>query len=296
MSGARTYLVTGGTGFIGTHLCRRLISDGHSVHVVVEPTHRDVVHGASAHELDGTTGGMLQILDDTRPDLVFHLASLFLSTHRPEDIAPLIASNVLLGTQVLEAMAQVGCKRLVNVGTGWQHYEGAAYDPVNLYAATKQAFEDIAAYYVAQGVGTTTLALYDTYGPDDLRPKILPRLLDAATTGAPLDLSPGEQLLHIVYIDDVIEAFVVAAGLLDVAPAPAAKRYCIAADSPISLREIASAVERVTGRVIDAHWGARDYREREVMVPWVGEHLPGWHPKVPIEDGIRRLLDSERKS
>ncbi len=278
MISGRRILMTGGTGFIGGHLARRLIADGNEVHVIVQPGMEQVPAGAIAHLHDGTMEGMSSIVSAVVPDVTFHLASIFLANHSADQVDSLVTSNILFGTQLLEAMAVAGCTRLVNTGTGWQHFGGAEYDPVNLYAATKQAFEDIARYYVVRGVSTTTLALYDTYGPHDPRPKVLPLLIRAAQTGEPLDLSPGEQLLHLVYIDDIIEAFVTAAAALDGGSEAAIRRYSITAQPPLALRELAAAVERVAGRTIDARWGERPYRDREVLVPWVGEQLPGWLP------------------
>ena len=126
-------------------------------------------------------------------------------------MAPLVDSNVLVGTQVAEAMLRAGCRGIVNTGTSWQRDARGAYDPVCLYAATKQAFEDVLTYYVsAEGFAATTLRLYDTYGPDDPRPKLVNALAGALRSGTPLSLSPGEQLLDLVHIDDVTAAFAAA--------------------------------------------------------------------------------------
>lgn len=288
--------MTGGTGFIGGHLVRRLLADGHEVHVIVQPGIEQIPAGATSHVYDGTMERMLSIVSETSPDVTFHLASVFLANHTAGQVDSLVTSNVLLGTQLLEAMTECGCRRLVNTGTGWQHFGGPEYDPVNLYAATKQAFEDIARYYVAREISTTTLALYDTYGPCDPRPKVLPLLIKAALSGEQLDLSPGEQLLHLVYVDDIVDAFMVAAAGLEAKSPPTVHRYSITAQPPLSLRELAAAVERVTGRSIDARWGARAYRGREVLTPWVGEHLPGWCPKIGIDEGIRRVIEADRAS
>lgn len=293
VSDSKCALVTGGGGFIGGCLTRRLLVDGFDVHVIVQPGAETVPEGATAHVHDGSMAGMMKIVEQVRPSVVFHLASVFLPSHTAEQIEPLIISNVLFGTQLLEAMAQVGCTRLVNTGTGWQYFAGAEYDPVNLYAATKQAFEDIARYYTVRGISTITLALYDSYGPNDPRPKVPPLLIRAALSGERLELSPGEQLLHIVYVDDIADAFVAAAGLLVDDTEPSCRRYSVTAQPPVTLRELASAVERATGRVIDTHWGARPYRDREVLDPWIGERLPGWAPRVPIDEGLRRVLEAD---
>ena len=290
MSEARRVLVTGPTGFIGGHLVRRLVGEGFEVHAIVRPRSVDCIDGVTVHVHDGSTAGAVAILEAVAPDIVYHLASLFLSTHTEGDVEALVNSNVLFGTQLLEAMKLAGCTRLVNAGTGWQHFSGPDYDPVNLYAATKQAFEDIALFYVALGISTVTLSLYDSYGPDDPRPKILPLLIRSAFGERSLELSAGEQLLHIVYIDDITNAFMLAGELLNRSQSPMCARYAVAADTPVSLRELVAAVEHAAGRRIDAHWGARPYRSREVMTPWVGERLPGWAPQIALDEGVHRVI------
>src|SRR4051812_1833664 len=92
----------------------------------------------------GSTERIVARLKACKPDVVFHLASLFVSDHRVQDVQNLVESNLLFGTQLLEAMAQAGVKRIINTGTSWQ-----CPHPFNLYAATKQAFESILGYYVS---------------------------------------------------------------------------------------------------------------------------------------------------
>ena len=70
-------------------------------------------------------------------------------------------------------MINAGCYRMVNTGTSWQHYENSDHRPSNLYAATKQAFEEILNFYAtAYPLRVCSLHLSDTYGPNDIRPKL----------------------------------------------------------------------------------------------------------------------------
>ena len=289
-------LVTGATGFLGGHLTRHLLATGWTVDCIVRASSSALPPGARGHVYDGSTDSLLTAVDAARPDVVFHLASVFVAAHKPESVDPLIRSNVLLGAQLLEGMAAAGCTRLVNTGTCWQHLDDADYQPVNLYAATKQAMEDILDYYVSTGaVDVVTLKIYDTYGPNDTRDKVLALLVRAALEGTHLDLSPGEQFLELVYVDDVVAAFTTAAQALLEGRSHRHRRYALRARERLSLRETARIVERVAGRPIDAVWGARPYREREVMTPWrAGEPLPGWSAVVGLEDGVRRLVASMR--
>jgi nucleoside-diphosphate-sugar epimerase len=162
---------------------------------------------------------------------------------------------------------------------------------VSLYAATKQAFEALLDFYIdAHGFRAITLKLFDTYGPRDPRPKLLSLLATAAATGVALDLSAGEQLIDLVYIDDVVEAFVLAGQRLLSGASGASETYAVSSGSPVPLRQLVAQYAAVTGAQLNLRWGARPYRAREVMVPWnTGAALPGWAPTVSLEEGFRRV-------
>ncbi len=282
----RMALVTGVSGFVGSYLARRVLAEGWRVHGVVHleskvtllPT---VGEGFVLHRHDGTTEAMMAIMAKIQPTVVFHLASLFLSDHQPKDIVALIQSNVLFGTQVVEAMARQGLRLLVNTGTSWQHYQNREYSPVNVYAATKQAFEDVLQYYVeACGLQVLTLKLFDTYGPDDPRLKLMNLIRRVAAENQPLAMSPGQQLIDLVHMEDVARAFVVAAERLQAGEVAGHERYAVASEQPVSLRELVRQVEQALGRELPITWGGRPYRAREVMMPWQGERLPGWQPRL----------------
>lgn len=176
--------MTGASGFIGSHFVRSMWSDGHVVAALIRgaKTQGETV----LFDYDGSTHGVIDAMRRFRPEIVIHLASKYLVTHDPEDVEPLVESNILLGNQILEAMCKAGVPYLVNFGTSFQHYGGADYNPVSLYAATKQAFEDLARYYVeAHSLSVVTLKLSDTYGPDDRRGKIIALLEGSAARARP---------------------------------------------------------------------------------------------------------------
>jgi len=292
----RVALVTGATGFVGSHLARRLVREGWQVHILSRRGSRvpDAEEFAQVtnHIHDGSTESMVRCVAQAKPDVVFHLASLFLSQHVSKDIDALIQSNVLFGNQLLEAMKVNEVSSLINTGTSWQHYDNDDYNPVCLYAATKQAFESLLEYYVqACGIKAITLKLFDTYGSDDPRPKLFHLLNKAATTGDPLDMSAGEQLIDLVHIDDVTEAYVIAAQrLLDVQVSQH-ESYAVSSGHPLPLKDMVQLFAEVTKQTIAVNWGVRQYRDREVMMPWNrGISLAGWYPRVSLAEGMQRIL------
>jgi nucleoside-diphosphate-sugar epimerase len=290
-------LVTGSTGFIGSHLLRHLHEAGWEVHVVMRPNAEAAAqpsYVAGVHPYTGATSQIIEAVERSKPDTVFHLASLFLAAHTPGQILPLVEANVLLGTQLLEAMMLSGTKMLVNTGTSWQYFHGEQYRPVNLYAATKQAFDDILAYYAdTTGMRAITLALFDSYGPGDPRKKLLRLLLDSLRTGETLLMSGGEQQLDLVHVDDICSAFLRAATLLKNPELPSPLTYAVSGGERMSLQDVVKVLERAAGKSLGVKWGARPYRQREVMDLWKGPAMPGWKPQTTLAQGFRALVEQE---
>lgn len=286
--------LTGATGFIGSQLVKRLLGDNHEVAILVrEHSDLSVLHDAlpkiSVHIHDGSYLSLHAALAQTQPDVVCHVASLFLAQHQPEDVTRLIESNLGMPTQLLEAMQQLGLRRLINTGTSWQHFEDAAYNPVNLYAATKQAFESLLAYYVsAHGFQAITLKLFDTYGPGDTRAKLFSLLRKTARSGVKLRMSPGEQLLDLVYIDDVLDAYLLAMHRLP--SIGAAEYYAVSNPERLTLKDLVQVYGAVVGKDLQIEWGGLPYRPRETMQPCTHQpRLPGWQPHISLQQGIARM-------
>lgn len=290
-------LVTGATGYLGLNLTAGLLAAGHEVAALVRPT-SDLSRLAAlrcdrllVEPSDGSLAGVAGVFERHRPRAVIHLASLVLANPAHTDITPLVEANITLGLHLLEGAAAVETSYFLNTGTFWEHYRDQPYNPVNLYAATKRAFQDLLAYYAeATPLKALTLVLHDTYGPADFRPKLFSLLRRAAAAKTALDMTPGEQVVDLIYVDDVVSAYLTALDALAKgtfgSPCP---RYAVTGGQPLPLREIVELYGEVTGTPVPVNWGARAYRPREMMRPWAGEPLPGWRPRVGLREGIARM-------
>lgn len=269
-------VVSGATGFVGRSVVPLLEERG----CAAELLGRDVSGLEPSVVVDRVV--------ESAPDVVVHLATHFLAVHEPDDIPDLVRTNVQWGTVLAEAATAAGA-RFVTIESAWQHVDGAAYEPVSLYAATKQAFADVCRYYAGvRGLDVRSITLYDTYGPGDVRPKLVPTLLRAARDGRALEMSDGEQLIDLTYVDDV------ARGIVDVALADDAPAECVLRSwTPLTVRALATLVEEVVDRPIAASWGVRPSRPREMRTDWVfGAPPPGWSAQVPLAEGLRRTWES----
>lgn len=294
-------LVTGASGYIGSNVVQHLVKQGWDVHIVIRPNSNlqlldSVLNNITVHKHDSSTHDLVKIVEKANPEIVFHIASLFIAQHDTEDIFALINSNLMFSTQLLEAMVVNGIKHLINTGTSWQHYENDDYNPVNLYAATKQAFEDILKYYIeAHDLIATTLVLFDTYGANDPRGKLLSILCKAAKTQKNIQMSKGDQVIDLVHISDVVNAFSLASREI-ISQNKGYERYGVASGSPVSLRELVRIFEHVNCVKIPIDWGQKPYRNREVFNTWKKYSiLPNWIPKVQLEEGLVATYDPPRE-
>ena len=294
--------VTGATGFVGSHLVRALLKADWKVSVVARPSSNlDVLAAVrddiTVYEYSGEIQSLTDAISICKPDVVIHVASLFLSEHQPDQIDALIESNILFGNHLLEAMVASDVKNFINTSTSWEHYENKDYSPVNFYAATKRAFQDIMQFYIeAKGIQAITLKLFDTYGSDDPRPKLMNLLKRITETGEVLSMSPGEQEIDLVHIDDVVQAYLIAAQRLLEGQVQGNEIYGVGSGKPISLKELVALIEEKTGRKMNVAWGGRKYRNREVMNVWEGySKLPLWDCSTDAKDFVTEMFSMNAK-
>jgi nucleoside-diphosphate-sugar epimerase len=272
-------LITGATGFIGKNLCKEL-------------NNQNLAYCTLSREDASSFESILSFFEKHRPNIVVHLATLYLPTHQPSDIRPMIDSNIRLGTEILEAMLKTGCGRFINTGTLFQNFKNKDYDPYNLYAATKQAFQDLCLHYSndPQNIKILHLKLMDTYGPGDPRKKIYQLMLEAAKSGLTLELSPGEQYIDPLHIKDVITGFIHAIKNFDsIMHEKQTQTFRLSTGEPITLKTLAATIESVTGKKLKINWGKKPYRPRENFIPITHyDPLPGWKPMTSLTEGIKK--------
>jgi nucleoside-diphosphate-sugar epimerase len=292
----RSAIVTGATGFIGNHLVRQLLQQGTSVTAITRPsTVLDAELAGSVRVVEdiGSVEELSNAIAAISPDVCFHLATNFIGVHKPEDVNALVESNVAFGARLIEACTLVDDLRFVNVGTVWQHHDARSYGPTSLYSATKQAFQDIVQFYAeVQGLKCVNLELADTYGPHDPRKKLVQLLMETASTGGKLEMSPGEQLINLVHVDDVIDALLLAPSLANTT----APSFAVPSNQPLNLKQLVELIGTVVGSPVDVVFGAREYRPREMMKSWqYASALPGWTPNISLSDGLTALWASLQK-
>jgi len=298
------FLITGGAGFIGHELARRLLEHGHSVRVV-----DDLSAGDPGRLPDDAIFARGDINDVPRlwtllqgVDCVYHLAarvSVSESIRYPREYNTV---NVGGTVSVLEAIRDVGVKRLVFASSGAIYgdqgaqplHEALPPDPLSPYAVSKLAAE----HYI-HTVGrlwqleTVCLRIFNAYGPlqqlPNAHPPVIPQFIRQALGGGSLVLhNNGVQTRDFVYLDDVVEALIAAA------TAPDVDRRIINVGSGVetSIRELAVAVGEATGREVHLlNVGAAGGGVSRMCADLtLARALLGYAPTVFLSEGLRRMV------
>lgn len=289
-------IVTGATGYIGSHVVRHLLSKGWEVSIIAQPEFgydniADILSGLTVFEYDGKIESMIEFIRKQQADVVMHLAAAVITNPAPQQVSTIVDANIRFGTELLEAMKFSSTRLFISTGSYWQNYDGTQnYNPVDLYAASKEAFEKIVKFYVeAHGFRHINLRLFDVYGEDDKRPKLWTLLRDIAGTDKSLDISAGEQLLDMVHVDDVARAYEAAYYHLKDNPEVTNDIFGVYTGQMKSLKEIVALYQKILNKDIRLNWGARPYKNREVRRPFNRyPKLPNWHPIINLKLGFAR--------
>jgi UDP-glucose 4-epimerase len=303
MNGSRSVLVTGGNGFIGRHLVRRLLHDGHRVTLLqrspdrIDP--RVVQIPLSRFDVEGLAAS----LSGQRFEWVFHLAGYGV---RPTERDPgtMFRLNVEFTRAIVEIAAAWPLKALLIAGSGSEYSLAGVQRPVTedqpleafkLYGASKAA-GTLSAYSLAtaQKMPFAACRIFGVYGPGEAPHRLLPSLMSGVSGKARIPLSPGLQKRDFLFVDDVIEAFIGLATTLESEP----RQYIlnVATGEPVSVRsfvEIAAKVMRISEDRLG--FGDIPMRADETML-FSGDSarlkaLTSWMPRIDLPVGIRRCLD-----
>ncbi len=288
-------LVTGGAGFIGSHVVDKLLAAGH------EPVIFDVRSSPHHPDVETVIGDMCALEDMLRGaegcDAIAHLAAAADVGEVQQDPIGSERLNARGTVNVLEAARQLEIGRVVYASTIWVYSDvdapevdedTALIPPAHLYTATKLAGELYCrSYRELYSVESTVLRFGIPYGPRARPAAVVPIFVRKALAGEPLTLAGGGlQTRRFVYVEDLAEGVV--AGL---APQAADRTYNLVGDEEVTIREIAERVRDEVGDVelVMTEGRAGDFRGAEVSGARAAAEL-GWTASTPFAEGLRRYV------
>ncbi len=299
-------LITGANGFTGSHLIRALLKKTSYDLAIVKRANsdtsgiKDILKKIRVYNIDSSYNQIYPIVKKERPDIVIHLAATYPRSETKEDIELMLNSNIIFGTKLLNAMAVNNVKRFLNTGSSLEYFNGPPeFNPATFYSTTKRAFQDIVEYYIrAYDFRAVTLLPYNTYGPDDKRNNFFSLLKRCILQQRKIKLTPGEQYIDLLYIEDLVNAYLLAIQYLLRKKTDHHEKFFIGSGKAVQLKEIVSLYRKISARNIPVGFGSIPYRRREVMFAQanIKEAIKKlkWKPKFTLYEGIEKTLKKEK--
>jgi len=312
---ARPVLVTGGAGFVGSHLCDRLLAEGHRVVAVDDlATGREVNladafehgEGFTFTEMDVRTQRLLEVFTRHRPDVVMHLAAQAGVRPSLEDPDHDASVNVMGTLNVLRCASAVGARKVVYAASGGTLYGEPASVPVRESAADgahpespygiskKVVLEYLSFYSRQRGLDFTALALGNVYGPRQDptgEAGVIAIFASSMLAGeAPTIFGDGEQTRDYVYVGDTVEAF---AAAMDRASGEIVN---IGTGLETSVNALHAMLAEIVGSPSEPAYGPQPEGElrRIALDNSLAASVLGWSPRTDLSSGLARTVEHLR--
>lgn len=298
----RTILLTGATGFLGSHLLEALVDQSFKV-LVIKRSSSDVwrikhlLHKVECFDID--VFPLSEVFKAHKIDCVVHLATDYKKTHSFHDITPLLQTNISFGVELLELAAQNQTKSFLYMSTFFVYApsdsplkESSLINPLNLYAASKFSFEFFLDYHCKKyGINGITFRLFSPYGPKDQKDKLIPTIVRGALRNNEINLSGPLKRLDFIYTKDIVQALLF--GIL-VPPEKITNHEIFNLGTGIShsIEEIVFKTEEITGNPIKVKWNEARKKENSSVMAEISKvkEILGWTPSFSIEYGLRETI------
>jgi nucleoside-diphosphate-sugar epimerase len=302
-----TALVTGATGFVGSHLVRRLVRDGVVVHALCRTSSNfwrleDVLPRIRTHVIDLTDGpGLSTLLRALKPEHVFHLASATVVAGAEAGRSDLVSANLLGTINLIDACDAFDLRGFVCTGDSFEYTpsseslsESGPCEPESLHGITKVAATLYArAKARADGRPIVTLRLFSTYGPGDNPRRLVPRAIAGALSGTPISLSRPEIARDWIFVDDVVSLYLEAAAR---ASELRGRAFNAGTGRKVDLKEIVDMILHITSSQAEVRWGVFPAPKHDDY-PWIadmGQTFGAfhWRPQVSLQEGLKRTIEN----
>lgn len=301
-------VVSGGDGFIGSHLASSLLDLGAKVYCIVEPKSdlwriEEIKEKINIIRCDICDTKLKSEIKRIDPDKAFHLAS-FVNASR--DIAlteQMFRVNVQGTMNFMEGLKGSACEAIVNTGTCEEYGDNKAPfketdlpRPVSPYSASKTA----SIFYCQMlcrsfKMPIVTVRPFLTYGPKQISGMFIPSLIESALKGRDFEMTRGEQTREFNYVSDIVDGFIKAAST----DKAIGRIINIGCGKDYKIKEVADKIVLMTGSRIKLKIGKLSYREGEASRFYcdniLARKLLGWKSRTSLDQGLGRTIEWWRK-
>lgn len=296
------FFLTGGTGFVGSCLTRRLVKLGADVHLLVRDSAdytrlKDIEAQLTFHVGDLTDTNLRSIVGGIQPTVIYHLA-VHGAYPFQADADETIRTNVFGTWNLLKACASVHYKVFVNTGSSSEYglkpqamRETDLLEPNSYYAVAKSA-QTLVCQHTAhlEQRPINTFRLFSIYGPYEESSRLVPTVIRHCLEGKSLTMVAPETARDFVFIDDAVEAF------LDIEKLQtfSGEVFNIGTGLQSTVMDVVNAISKATGKIPSIQWGAMDARPWDTET-WVADctktrRMMGWSATTQLTEGISRTV------
>lgn len=286
-------LVTGSTGFLGSNLVPLLAVNNQILEITRSLDKSYKLFGDSTHKylLSSDQYSLVQRVREFNPQIVIHLAAKLGSSDEYNEAIEYLDANIYFLARILDAIK--GCDIMLFINTGTFAERFAHNKPAYFYAATKTASRSLIDYYSQLcSFKQITVVPFSIYGKKDSNKKIIDIIIDSLDSNNPALLTPGNQILDFIYIDDVLRGYLNIIENIDLLPSKS--NIELGTGKGISLRELANIIEIISNKKTNIIWGAKSYRPLDPMCSVAQENeinkLIGWSARISLMEGIKLYL------
>lgn len=288
-------LLTGATGFLGSHLVRSLLKKGHKVSIFKRSTSNcvritDLLPLLKQYDLDKDciSSPFLEQAVDT----IIHCATCYGRDN--ENSSKIIDANVIFPLKLLETATVFKTKKFINTDTFSHSIIG---DLLPRYNLTKKQFLDWGKLISdCKEISFINMRLEHLYGPGDSDKKFVSNVINSCLNNVPeLLLTSGQQKRDFIYIDDAVSAFL---SVLNAKHFSSFSEYQLGTGKETSIQDFVQTVHDITKSKTQLKFGALAYPKNEIMTSKANNQTLkdlGWRNRIDLDDGIRAIIKQTNK-
>lgn len=281
-------LVIGGGGFLGRRILERLITNENHLYALVLREPQRPVLGCEYILMDD------YLQDHSSSEVTFNvIINVAMKRSTKANFVSDYELNEFNFHSPLEVIRKKSSKEtlVINTSTYIQNYEGRIGNTVEAYGAAKELLSKSLRSDAEQGeYKVVDLFLFTLYGPGDRENHLVPFLLTSMHQSSRLELSEGNQLMNLMYVDDAVDNILSALAMSVSGYNP----YCLWSEEYVTVKELVSVIQNVFKTELLVEWGAKEYSGHEMFSPWHRpfKQLPNMLSHTTLEDGLRRTYAS----
>lgn len=288
-------LLTGATGFVGSHILEELLDTGHLVSIITRSS-SDLYR--IRHRLDEVVqvykvdqGSLESIFQKQQVEVIIHTAT---SYGRNQLLSEQLEANIQFPVRLLELGERYQAKAFINTDTFFGKEQHSSYAYLDSYSKSKKFMDSMArAYAASHSIKYVNMRLEHVYGPKDQENKFISAVMRALLQESSLQLTPGEQKRDFIYVKDVAKAYTTVLEHLQTLPNE--MEFEIGRGESVSIREFVELAHQLTASSTRLSFGMLPYREYEIMDSYADQRgllALGWKAETDMVAGISAITES----